>query len=265
VQNGGLNININQLFDLSGKTAIVTGGSRGLGKQIAIALAEAGANIVVCSRNINACKEVSDQLQEIGVNALACQCDVSKKGDIEDVIDQTLGTFGKIDILVNNSGVAWMAPVLEITEDQWKNVMDVNVQGTFLFSQAVARVMIKQGYGKMINIASIAGHGGSSPAVMQAVPYNTSKGAVITMTKDLSVKLARYGIQVNAIAPGFFPTQISQEVLEKPHLKLESHIPAGRYGNDTDLKGVAVLLASNASDYMIGQILNVDGGITAMV
>jgi NAD(P)-dependent dehydrogenase (short-subunit alcohol dehydrogenase family) len=254
-----------KIFDLTGKTAIVTGGSRGLGKQIATALAEAGANIVVCSRNIDACKEVSDQLKNIGVNSIAYQCDVSQKRDIEDVIDKTLDSFGKIDILINNSGVAWNAPVLEITEDQWRNVMDVNVHGTFLFSQAAARVMMKQSYGKIINIASIAGHGGSSPAVMQAVPYNTSKGAVITLTKDLSVKLARYGIQVNAIAPGFFPTDMSQEVLGKPHLQIESHIPARRYGNDADLKGVAVLLASHASDYMIGQILNVDGGITAMV
>jgi NAD(P)-dependent dehydrogenase (short-subunit alcohol dehydrogenase family) len=262
---GGLNINIKQLFDLSGKTAIVTGGGRGLGKQMAMALAEAGANIVVCSRNVKACMEVSRQLKEIGVNSIACQCDVSKKADIEDVIDQTLETFGKVDILINNSGTAFIAPVLEITEQQWKNVMDVNVLGAFLFSQAAASVMIKQGYGKIINIASIAGYGGSSPAVMQAVPYNTSKGAVITLTKDLSVKLARYGIQVNAIAPGFFPTEMSQAVLEKPHLKIESHIPIGRYGSDTDLKGVTVLLASHASDYMTGQILNVDGGITASV
>ncbi|WP_409306001.1 SDR family oxidoreductase [Peribacillus sp. SCS-155] len=257
-------MNINQLFDLSGKTAIVTGGGRGLGKQMAIALAEAGANIVVCSRNLKACMEVSRQLKGMGVDSFACPCDVSKKADIEDVIDQTLETFGKIDILINNSGTAFLAPLLKITEQQWKDVMDVNVLGAFLFSQAAARVMIKQGYGKIINIASIAGYGGSSPAVMQAVPYNTSKGAVITLTKDLSIKLARYGIQVNAIAPGFFPTEMSNDVL-KPHLKIESHIPIGRYGNDTDLKGVTVLLASHASDYMTGQILNVDGGITASV
>jgi NAD(P)-dependent dehydrogenase (short-subunit alcohol dehydrogenase family) len=133
----------------------VTGGSRGLGKQIATALAEAGADIVVCSRNIDACKEVSKQLKELGVNSIACNCDISKKADIETVIDDTLRAFGKVDILVNNSGISWISPVLELPEDKWKKVIDVNVNGTFLFSQAAAKVMVKQGYGKIINIASM--------------------------------------------------------------------------------------------------------------
>jgi NAD(P)-dependent dehydrogenase (short-subunit alcohol dehydrogenase family) len=241
----------------------VTGGSRGLGKQIATALAEAGADIVVCSRNIDACKEVSEQLKQLGVNSIACNCDISKKADIEKVMDDTLRAFGKVDILVNNSGISWISPVLEFPEDKWKKVIDVNVNGTFLFSQAAAKVMVKQGYGKIINIASVAGHGGSSPDVMEAIPYNTSKGAVIAFTKDLSVKLARHGIQVNAISPGFFPTKITRAVLENSTYNILDNIPAGRYGNETDLKGAAVFLASNASDYLIGHILNVDGGITA--
>ncbi|WP_409299883.1 SDR family oxidoreductase [Peribacillus sp. SCS-155] len=256
-------MNVNSLFDLSGKTAIVTGGSRGLGKQIAHALAEAGANIVVCSRNIDACKEVSGQLKQIGVDSIACSCDISKKEDVENVINETMKVFGRLDILVNNSGISWISPVLQLPEEKWKKVIDVNVHGTFLFSQAAAKVMVKQGYGKIINIASIAGHGGTSPDVMEAIAYNTSKGAIITFTKDLAVKLARHGIQVNAIAPGFFPTKITKKVLEESNFDIALNIPARRFGNDTDLKGAAVFLASSASDYLVGHVLDVDGGITA--
>ncbi|WP_026693401.1 SDR family oxidoreductase [Peribacillus kribbensis] len=250
----------NKLFDLTSKTAIVTGGGRGLGKQIAEGLAEAGANIVVCSRNLAACNEVCTQLKEQGVNILAFSCDITKKEEIQNVIDETIKAFGKIDILVNNSGISWISPVVDYPEDKWKMVMDVNVNGTFLFSQAAVREMLKQSSGKIINIASIAGHGGTPPEVMEALAYNTSKGAVITFTKDLALKLAKYGIQVNAIAPGFFPTKITSKVLQSSFLK---GVPAGRFGGDSDLKGAAVFLASNASDYMTGQILNIDGGITA--
>ncbi|MFD0050201.1 SDR family oxidoreductase [Actinomycetes bacterium NPDC127524] len=256
---------MNNLFDLTGKTAIVTGGGRGLGKQIALALAEAGANIVVCSRNLEACKEVSSEIVEMGGTSISSCCDVSNEEDIERVINETISTFGTLDILVNNSGISWLAPVDELPLDKWKKVMEVNVNGTFLFSKAAAKVMKKQGNGKIINIASIAGYGGTPPEVMEAIAYNTSKGAVITFTRDLSVKLAKYGIQVNAIAPGFFPTKIAKGVLEKNNHSVQSGIPARRYGNESDLKGAAIYLASSASDYMIGQILNVDGGITALV
>ncbi|MFD2445470.1 SDR family oxidoreductase [Bacillus sp. CGMCC 1.16607] len=253
------------LFDLSGKTAIVTGGGRGLGLQIATGLAEAGANIVVCSRNIEACREVSQQINKLGVNSIACSCDISKREDIEKVMSETMKVFGKIDILVNNSGISWLAPTLDYPEDKWKKVLDINVNGTFLFSQAVAKEMAKQGHGKIINIASVAGYGGTDPDVMETIAYNTSKGAIITFTKDLAVKLARYGIQVNAIAPGYFPTKITKKILEDSKIDTLSQIPAKRYGNEKDLKGAAVFLASNASDYINGHVINVDGGIAATV
>jgi NAD(P)-dependent dehydrogenase (short-subunit alcohol dehydrogenase family) len=254
----------NNIFDLTDKTAIVTGGGRGLGQQMATALAEAGANVVVCSRKIAACNDVSEQLKEMGVKSFAYECDITKKEDIEKVINETTSNFGSIDILVNNSGISWAAPVLELPEDKWKKVIDVNVNGTFLFSQAAAKVMVKQGFGKIINIASIAGFGGTSPDFMDTVAYNTSKGAVITFTKDFSVKMAKYGIQVNAIAPGLFPTKITKSILEKSDFDIFAQLPAGRFGNESDLKGAAVFLASNASDYMIGQVLVIDGGITAL-
>ncbi|MGE8077553.1 SDR family oxidoreductase [Peribacillus loiseleuriae] len=252
-------------FDLTGKSAIITGGGRGLGLQIASALAEAGANIVIASRDITACEAAKEELSKMGVKVLAFQCDITKKADIDHVVSESVAEFGSIDILVNNSGTSWVSPMLDLKEHQWKKVMDVNVTGTFLFSQAVAAVMIKQQSGKIINIASVNGFGGTAPELLDTIAYNTSKGAVITFTKDLGVKLARYGIQVNAIAPGFFPTKITQKIIEQTNFDILGNMPAGRFGNQEDLKGAAIFLASRASDYMIGHILVVDGGISALV
>jgi NAD(P)-dependent dehydrogenase (short-subunit alcohol dehydrogenase family) len=254
-----------QLFSLTHKTAVVTGGGRGLGEQIAFALAEAGANVVVCSRNIKACQTVSEQLKEKGVQSLAIECDVTKQEDIDHVVKETVDRFGTVDILVNNSGTSWAAPVLELPADKWDKVMNVNMKATFLFSQAVAKQMVKQGSGKIINIASVAGFGGIHPALMDTIAYNTSKGAVLTFTKDLAVKLAQHNIQVNAIAPGFFPTKITKSILESSAYNIIGHTPAGRFGSENDLKGATVFLASKASDYVIGHVLVVDGGISAMV
>ncbi|MFB7641827.1 SDR family oxidoreductase [Peribacillus butanolivorans] len=252
------------MFDLTNKTAIITGGGRGLGKQIALALAEAGANIVIASRNLSVCKEVCDHLQSIGNKAVAFECDITNKSDIEHVVKETVSQFGAIDILVNNSGTSWSGPLLDVPEDKWEKVLKVNVTGTFLFSQAVAKVMLQQKSGKIINIASVSGLGGSIPEVLDTIAYNTSKGAVITMTKDLGVKLARHGIQVNAIAPGFFPTKITKKILEESNFDIVGQTPAGRFGNEEDLKGAAVFLASKASDYLVGHVLIVDGGIAAL-
>ncbi|WP_078379241.1 SDR family oxidoreductase [Sutcliffiella halmapala] len=256
---------IAELFQLNGKTAIVTGGGKGLGAQIANALAEAGANVVVCSRDLEACKLVREQLEKKGVRSLALSCDVTKSEDIQEVVQTTLQHFGTIDILVNNSGTSWMAPTLELPADKWDKVMNVNLKAVFLFSQAVARVMVKQGSGKIINIASITGLGGTHPALMDTIAYNTSKGGVITFTKDLAVKLASHNIQVNAIAPGMFPTKITKSIVEKSAPTLMSQIPAQRFGSESDLKGAAVFLASQASDYCVGHILVIDGGMTALV
>lgn len=254
-----------ELFNLNGKTAIITGGGRGLGKQMAIALAKAGANLVLCSRKVEACQAVCKELEEYGVKCLAIKCDVTKVDDIQKVIEETVNTFGTIDILINNSGASWVAPFMDLPEEKWDYVLDVNTKGTFLFSQAAAKVMVPQGSGKIVNIASVLGLGGANPKVIDTIAYNTSKGAIITFTKDLAVKLARHNIQVNAIAPGFFPTKITEGILEKSKHPLHAHIPAGRFGSDTDLAGPILLLTSKASDYITGHILIVDGGITALV
>lgn len=193
-----------ELFDLTGKTALITGGGRGLGAQIAEGFAEAGANIVLCSRKVETCQETASRLATLGVKTLALPCDISKQEDVLKAVEETVREFGSIDILVNNSGATWGAPAEEMPLEAWQKVINVNVTGTFLMSQAAGKVMIRQGSGKIINIASVAGLGGTDPRVMDTIGYNTSKGAVITMTKDLAVKWGRYGINVNAIAPGFF-------------------------------------------------------------
>ncbi|MBU8905640.1 SDR family oxidoreductase [Desertibacillus haloalkaliphilus] len=256
-------MHINELFDLSGKTAIVTGGGRGLGEQIAASLAEAGANVVVCSRKLEACKEVSDRLIEKGIESLALQCDVTNPDQVNEVVEKTIDRFGKIDILFNNSGATWAAPVVEMPLEAWQKVLNVNATGTFLMSQAVGKVMIEQKSGKIINIASVAGLGGADPRHMDTIGYNTSKGAVITFTKDLATKWGEHNINVNAIAPGFFPTKMSKGLLEQNGDQILSRTPLKRYGKDYELKGAALFLAAKASDYVTGEILVVDGGTNA--
>ncbi|MBY0096818.1 SDR family oxidoreductase [Mesobacillus maritimus] len=257
-------MHIKDLFDLTGKTAIITGGGRGLGEQIAEGFAEAGANLVLCSRKEEACVEVAEKMKKLGVEALALKCDVTSQEDVNKVVKAALDKFGRIDILVNNSGASWGAPAEEMPLEAWNKVMNVNVTGTFLMSQAVGKVMIEQQYGKIINIASVAGFKGSRPEVMDAIGYNASKGAVITFTKDLAVKWGPKGIYVNAIAPGFFPTKMSKGLLEKGGNSILEGTPLRKYGTESDLKGIALLLASKASDFMTGETIVVDGGTNAM-
>ncbi|MFB6465368.1 SDR family oxidoreductase [Cytobacillus sp. Hz8] len=252
-----------KLFDLTGKTAIITGGGRGLGAQIAEGFAEAGANIVLCSRKVEACQKVANQLEKLGVKTLALACDISDPDDVNRVVEETIKEFGSIDILVNNSGATWGAPVAEMPFDAWQKVINVNVTGTFLMSQAVGRVMIEQNTGKIINIASVAGLGGTDPRVMDTIGYNTSKGAVITFTKDLAVKWGPYNINVNAIAPGFFPTKMSKVLIENGKNPILESTPLRRFGTENDLKGAAVFLASEASSFITGDVLIVDGGTHA--
>ncbi|PGY48596.1 SDR family oxidoreductase [Priestia megaterium] len=257
-------MHIKDLFDLTGKTAIITGGGRGLGEQMAEGLAEAGANIVLCSRKKEACQQVADRLARLDVKTLALTCNISQPEDIKNVVHQTIETFGRIDILINNSGATWGAPVEEMPLEAWQKVMNINVTGTFLMSQEAGKEMIKQKAGKIINIASIAGLGGTDPQYMDTIGYNTSKGAVITFTKDLAVKWGQHNIQVNAIAPGFFPTKMSGAIMEQGKDYFLSQTPLKRFGSDADLKGAAVFLASAASNYITGDILTVDGGVHAM-
>ncbi len=253
---------VRDLFDLTGRTAIVTGGSVGLGRQMAEALAEMGANLVLCARKKERCVQAAEELQTLGVKTLALACDVKNPADIHAVVASTLAAFGRIDILINNAGTSWGAPVEEMRLEHWNKVIETNLTGTFLFSQAVGKTMIAQRRGKIINIASVAGLGGAPPE-FQAIGYHASKGGVIIFTKDLACKWGIHNIQVNAIAPGWFPTDMSQVLIERNKDAFLSRIPLHRFGNDHDLKGAAVFLASDASDFVTGHVLVVDGGQSA--
>jgi NAD(P)-dependent dehydrogenase (short-subunit alcohol dehydrogenase family) len=251
---------IQELFNLQGKVAIVTGGGKGIGVKMAEGLAEAGANIVLCSRKVENCQQAADEIAKIGAKTLALKCDVKSPGDIQKVVDTTLKEFGRIDVLVNNSGANWGAAAEDYPLEGWQKVMETNMTGTFLFSQHVGRVMIRQEKGVVINIASIMGITGMEADVADAIAYSASKGALIAFTKDLAAKWAKYHIRVNAIAPGWFPTDMSRWVLENQGAKLSGHIPMRRFGEGDELKGAIVFLASEASSYVTGVILPVDGG-----
>ncbi len=257
-------MHVRDLFDLTGRVALVTGGSRGLGFQMASGLAEAGAALVLTARKPDELDRAAAQLRERGSRVLAVPCDISRPEQIEAAVARTLGEYRQIDILINNAGATWGAPVLEMSLDAWHKVMETNVTGTFLMAQAVGRAMTEAGRGgKVINIASIAGLVGTDAGVMDAIGYSTSKGAVIALTRDLAVKWARHGITVNAIAPGFFPSKMTRWLIEHRGEAILARIPLGRLGGEDDLKGAAVFLASRASDFVTGQVLVVDGGATA--
>ncbi len=255
---------VKELFDLQGKIAIVTGGGKGIGFKMAEGLAEAGANIVLCSRRLENCQKAAVEIAKRGVRTLALKCDVKLPSDIQSVVDAAVKEFGRIDILVNNSGANWGAAAEEYPLEGWQKVMETNMTGTFLFSQYAGRVMIQQKKGSIINIASIMGMIGMEAEVADAIAYSASKGALITFTKDLAAKWARYNIRINAIAPGWFPTDMSRWVLENQGVKLTSHIPMRRFGEGDELKGATVFLASEASSYVTGAVLPVDGGYVSI-
>ena len=247
------------LFRLDGKTAVITGGGRGLGEYMANALSDVGANVVVCSRKLEACEGVKQEIEARGGKALALACDITKSSDVANVIRETEHTFGAIDILVNNSGATWGTPPEDMPLEQFERVVDINVKGTFIMSQAVGKTMIARGQGgTIVNIASVAGLVGGNPKYIQAVGYHASKGAVVNMTRDLATSWAHYGITVNAIAPGWFPTKMSRGLLDKYEQQMLSDIPLQRFGSPNDIKGVIVFLASPAAAYVV-----VDGGSIA--
>jgi NAD(P)-dependent dehydrogenase (short-subunit alcohol dehydrogenase family) len=258
----GVRVNTKRLFDLSGRVAIVTGGSIGLGRQMAEGLAEMGANLVLCARKKERCEQAAEELKQLGIKTLALACDVKNPDHVRDVVQETLSQFSRIDVLINNAGTAWGAPVEEMKLEHWNKVLETNLTGTFLFSQSAGKFMIAQRRGKIINIASVAGMRGAPPE-FQAIGYHASKGGVIAFTKDLACKWGIHNIQVNAIAPGWFPTHMSQVAIERNREAFLRKIPLGRFGNEHDLKGTAVFLASDASDFVTGHVLVVDGGQTA--
>ncbi|HEX4835595.1 MAG TPA: SDR family oxidoreductase [bacterium] len=257
-------MHIRELFDLTGMVALVTGGSRGLGHQMACALGEGGASVVLAARTREALEAAAAELAGQGIRAVPVVCDVTHPDDVNAAVARTLKEFGQIDILVNNAGTAWGAPAVEMPLDAWRRVLETNVTGTFLMAQAVGRTMIERDRGgTIINVASIAGMRGADPRVLDAIGYSTSKGGVIALTRDLAVKWAHHSITVNAIAPGFFPSQMTRWVIERRQEAILNTIPLGRLGGDDDLKGVVVFLASRAARFVTGQVLAVDGGATA--
>jgi len=256
-------MNVREMFDLSGKVAIVTGGGRGIGLKMAEGLAEVGANIVLCSRKLENCQKAAQDLAKLGGKTLAMACDVKSSASIQTVVDKTLEKFGRLDILVNNSGVTWGGAVEDYSLEGWEKVMDTNMTGAFLFSQMAGRVMIRQKSGSIINIASVMGVIGIQEGA-DAIAYSASKGALITFTKDLAAKWAKHNIRVNAIAPGWFPTDMTKWVFEHHSKKILSFVPMGRFGEPEELKGAVVYLASDASRYVTGIVLPVDGGQLAI-
>jgi gluconate 5-dehydrogenase len=257
-------LNALDLFRLDGKTAIVTGGGRGLGRYMAEALSDAGASVVLCSRKKEPLTEVQREIEAGGGRALAVELDVTDEDSVEGVVSAAAESFGSVDVVVNNSGATWGAPPEEMPLERFDQVMRVNVRGTFLMSQAAGRRMIETGAGgAIINISSVAGLVGGHPDYMQTVGYNSSKGAIISMTRDLATSWAQHNITVNAIAPGWFPTRMSRGLIEKFEEEMLANIPLGRFGAPEDLKGVVIFLASPAASYVTGQTIVVDGGATA--
>ncbi|SET34715.1 gluconate 5-dehydrogenase [Salinibacillus kushneri] len=255
-------MNTVDMFHLKGKVALITGGGRGIGKQIAESLSDAECSIAICSRKLENCKQTAEELQEKGIQVKAYQCDITNEEKVDQTVESVLKDFGRIDILVNNSGTTWGEDVENMPLEAWEKVMNVNVTGTFLMSKAVGKQMIEQKAGKIINIASAAGLKAEPPEVLNAIGYSTSKAGVIHFTKDLARKWAKHKIYVNGIAPGFFPTKMTKVVLDRYEDQIKEQNPLQMLGNDNAIKGVALLLASEASDYITGQIISVDGGST---
>ncbi|MEG0001130.1 MAG: SDR family oxidoreductase [Comamonas sp.] len=256
---------VQQLFDLSGKTALVTGGSRGLGLQMAQALGEAGAKIVLSSRKAADLEEAVAVLQADGIDARWIAADCAREEDILRLVDETLQRVGDVDILVNNAGASWGAAAEDHPTAAWDKVMNLNVRGYFLLSREIAkRSMIARRTGRIINIASIAGLAGN-PIEMKTIAYNTSKGAVINFTRALAAEWGVHGINVNAICPGFFKTKMATVLIETlGEEKMASHAPLRRLGDDEDLKGITLLYASDAGKHITGQWMAVDGGVSVV-
>jgi gluconate 5-dehydrogenase len=254
---------INELFSLRDRVAIVTGGSRGLGLEMAEGLAEAGAALMLCSRREQWLTPAVEAMRARGFRVEGMLCDVSKPDDVQAVVDETTATFGRIDILVNNAGTVWGAPAEDYPLEGWTKVIDLNVTGLFLLTQAVAKAaFLKQGKGAVVNVASIEGLQGHHPDRPGTIAYNTAKGAVINMTRALAAEWGPCNIRVNALAPGYFPSKMTLATVEAHGDEMLHWTPLGKLGGPTDLMGAALLLASDAGGHITGQTLVVDGGAT---
>lgn len=258
-------MSVRELFDLQGRTAVISGGSRGLGLQIAEALGEQGADLVLTARRQEQLDDAATHLRAQGAAVTVVAGDLSEPDAVTAFVDEVLEGHEAIDVLVNNAGATWGAAAEDHPLEAWHKVIDLNLTGTFLLTQQVAaRSMIPRGRGRIVNVASVAGLKGNDPRMAGTVAYNTSKGGVIAMTRALAAEWAHHGITVNAIAPGYFPTKMTRGTLDYAQQLIENATPLGRVGGPEDLKGVAVLLASDASAYVTGQTIAVDGGITAV-
>jgi gluconate 5-dehydrogenase len=254
-------MNVKQLFDLQGRVALVTGGSRGLGLQMAEALGEMGARLALTARKKDELDEAVAHLKQRGIEATAWVCDIGKRERIGPMVEQILAKFGKVDILVNNAGATWGAPAEDHPIEGWDKLVNLNLTGTFLVAQLVGKKsMIPEKWGRIINIASVAGLQASDPRVVRTLAYNATKHGVVGLTRQLAAEWGEHGITVNAICPGFFPSKMTKATLDTLGEMVREVTPTRRLGNDEDLKGLVVLLASEASRHITGQAIAVDGG-----
>ena len=252
---------LNELFDLTGRVAIVTGGSRGLGEEMAEGLAEAGASLMICARREQWLGPTIDNFRARGFKIAGMICDVATPAEVQAVVDKTIEIYGKVDILINNAGISWAAEPEAMPLDKWQKVIETNLTGTFLFSQAAGREMLKNKSGSIINIASIAGMTGSV-STSHWIGYAASKAGIVGMTRELAATWGRSNIRVNAIAPGYFHSRLADPAIVQAEPQIKATNPIPRVGDAGELKGVAVFLASDAAAYVTGQTIIVDGGRT---
>jgi gluconate 5-dehydrogenase len=256
-------MNMKSTFDLEGKVAVVTGGSRGLGLAMAEALGEMGAKVIIIARKQEELDEARAALRERGIDATDYRCDLGQREQIEPLVARILQQHGRVDILLNNAAATWACPAEDHPVEAWDKLVNLNLTGTFLLTQQIGKQsMIPNQYGRIINIASIGGLMGQDPDIVRSIAYCTTKGGLVNFTRALAAEWGQFGITVNSICPGFIPTKMSKGRLDQTGEIIRGRTPTRRLGEETDLNGLAVLLASDASRYLTGQVIAVDGGAT---